>query len=229
MLALKMVNYAGVLTIPVVHLDEGRKIIKHKPYVRVGEKAWKQKIYIVDIGTGEVRELQYEQTKPYTNIRVWSENGDRLFLLQTDRFARHLDLLEVGVANGTVKHRFSEKSPSGTFWWVLGLGYDRIVDDKKFVIPLVDNGFLWMSERSGLAHLYRYGADNGLLMSLTEGKTTGHVHRIVKVDEINRHVYAVMRGTEPDLYDQALYRFHLDTGEALRLTGGPVRRCHSAI
>lgn len=221
LLAIKMINYAGVPTIPIVRLEDGQSFITHKPYVRVGERAWRQKIYIVNIGTGDVRGLEYEGSKPYTNIRAFSEDGKRLYLLQTDRFARHLDLLEVDLANGEVRHRFSEKGPSGTFWWLLGLGYDRIVDDKKFAVPLADNGFLWLSERSGFAHIYRYSADNKLLISLTESKTAGHVERIVKVDEVNRHVYAVMRGTEPDLYDQALYRFHLDTGEALRLTGGP--------
>src|SRR5207247_1594698 len=90
-----------------------------------------------------------------------------------------LDLDRAEAATGRPRTVLRETSPA----WVEPLGSPRW---------LKDGGFLWLSERSGWKHLYRYGPDGRLSGPLTEGRW--EVRTLHGVDEAGGWVY--YSGTE---------------------------------
>lgn len=79
---------------------------------------------------------------------------------------------------------------------------------------LSDGGFLWLSERSGRAHLYRYGANGALCHPVTEGAWQVEAVLGHEAD----HVYCT--GTGEDPRERHLYRARLDGADCERLTRG---------
>ncbi len=98
---------------------------------------------------------------------AFGPEGDLWFQIQ-DRTQTFLDLHRADPRTGeTVRVLREDAGP-----WTNNLG------PPKF---LSDGGFLWLSERTGFQHLYRYDADGGLVGALTEGRF--EVRRFHAVDE----------------------------------------------
>ena len=81
---------------------------------------------------------------------------------------------------------------------------------------LPDGGFLWMSERSGYAHIYRYDADGSNCRALTSGEWV--VTGINRVDSENGLVY--FSATKESPLERHLYTVPLEGGSIARLTPG---------
>lgn len=81
---------------------------------------------------------------------------------------------------------------------------------------LDDSGFLWLSERSGYQHIYRYDAAGSLVRQLTSGEWV--VDDIKGVDEQNRLVYFTSNREGPT--ESQLYAVSLSGGEPRRVTSG---------
>src|SRR4029453_6329943 len=78
---------------------------------------------------------------------------------------------------------------------------------------LGDGGFLWLSERSGWRHVYRYRGDGTLVAAVTSGEW--EARSIQGVDAAGGWVY--FSGTEHSPIGVDVYRVRLDG------TGGPER------
>jgi len=86
---------------------------------------------------------------------------------------------------------------------------------------LLSNGdVLWLSERDGWSHLYRYGPEGTLKQQLTEGDW--HVDEIKAVDEDEGVAYVTANGREEgeDPYYDHLYRVALDGSGSQLLNPG---------
>ncbi len=86
----------------------------------------------------------------------------------------------------------------------------NLQDDPEF---LHDGGFLWLSERTGFNHIYRYFPD-GSCKALTSGDWM--VTRLVRVDEASGMVYFV--STKDSALERHLYSVPLDGGQVVRIT-----------
>lgn len=82
---------------------------------------------------------------------------------------------------------------------------------------LKDGSFLWISERSGFAHLYQYGADGTLKRQITNGPW--EVRNLHGVDANNDWIY--FSGTERSVLGTDVYRVHLDGSGLTRLSEAP--------
>ena len=80
---------------------------------------------------------------------------------------------------------------------------------------LKDGSFLWLSERSGWRHLYRYSADGSLRHQVTDGKW--EVRTVHGVEESGGWIY--FSGTEHSPIGEDVYRVRLDGGGMQRLSG----------
>lgn len=81
---------------------------------------------------------------------------------------------------------------------------------------LRDGGFLWLSERSGFAHIYRYSADGSSCQQLTSGEWV--VTGINRVDSERGMVFFTATRESP--LERHLYAVPLEGGEVVRLTAG---------
>ncbi|HEY2909091.1 MAG TPA: S9 family peptidase [Gemmataceae bacterium] len=88
------------------------------------------------------------------------------------------------------------------------------IDDPGEPRFLEDGSFLFLSERSGYKHLYRYAADGKLLGDVTGGEW--EVHDVLRIDETARHVY--FTATKDGATRLNLYSTPLDGGPVERLT-----------
>ena len=79
---------------------------------------------------------------------------------------------------------------------------------------LRDGSFLWLSERSGWQHLYRYPADGTLDRQVTNG--SWELRTLHGVDEARGWVY--FSGTERSPIGGDVYRIHLDGSGLERLS-----------
>ncbi|MBU6496952.1 MAG: prolyl oligopeptidase family serine peptidase [Rhodospirillales bacterium] len=157
----------------------------------------------------------------------WSADGSRVFFLDRDRLSRLLNLSELDVATGTVRHVLSETADTfiDTNLSVAGLPNIRVLEASDEVI--------WFSQRDGWAHLYLHDLQTGAL----KGRITGGewmVRDIAHVDPANRQVEFLAAGIDPAAspYHRELCRINFDGSGLTRLTQGggetllamPVRR-----
>ena len=92
-------------------------------------------------------------------IRVnWLPDNNNLAVQTLNRMQDKLDLLFVNLVDYSVSKILSEREKS----WI------RIHDDLQFIEK--SDEFIWFSERSGYAHLYRYNYSGELVNQITTGE-----------------------------------------------------------
>ena len=134
------------------------------------------------------------------NVDWAPDSRDVVFQVQ-NREQTWLDLNLGSAAKGTTSTIFRETSPA----WVSELGSPRW---------LKDGTFLWLSERDGWQHLYRYRRDGTLVGRVTTGEWECDI--VYGVDEAGGHVY--FAGTERSHIGRDVYRIGLDGSGLKRLT-----------
>ncbi|HYM60065.1 MAG TPA: S9 family peptidase [Thermoanaerobaculia bacterium] len=82
---------------------------------------------------------------------------------------------------------------------------------------LKDGSFLWLSERSGFKHIYRYGADGKLIRQVTDGRWEART--LQGIDPANDWIY--FSGTERSAIGGDVYRIKPDGTGLHRLTETP--------
>lgn len=131
-------------------------------------------------------------------VRVeWTPDGATLLAVVQDRIQTWAELCAVDPATGAVTKWIREQSKT----WV------NRPESPRW---LADGTFLWLSERSGRAHVYHYSATGELLAAITGGDW--QVRSIVRVDEAARVLW--FEGTLDGATGRHLYRIGLD-GEGL--------------
>ena len=116
----------------------------------------------------------------------WAPDGKTLYVQRESRDQKRLDLLAIDPATGAAKVVLSETSRT---WINLNDGFHA----------LRDGDFLWVSERSGFAHLYR--GHEGALTPVTHGDWA--IASVVGVDEARGRAFFLANKDDP--VAQSLY------------------------
>lgn len=123
----------------------------------------------------------------------WTPDGKTLLLSLQDRIQTWAELCAVDPATGAVTKWIREESKT----WVNRLGSPRW---------LADGTFLWLSERTGYAHLYHCAPGGKLLGAVTSGDW--QVRKIERIDEPKQLVW--FEGTKDGATGRHLYRIGFD-------------------
>ena len=134
---------------------------------------------------------------------AFSPDGDVWYQVQ-DRRQTFLDLHRADPATGESERVLREESHA----WVNVLGPPRFLED---------GGFLWLSERTGFQHLYRYDRDGKLAKTLTDGRW--EVRSLDAVDE--EAGFAYVSGTYRSALGADVLRVSLDGSAPALLTETP--------
>jgi dipeptidyl-peptidase-4 len=186
-------------------LDKDRTVaVETTKYPKAGDPNPAAKLGIADAAAKQSRFVALEGYEPdILIVRVaWSPSGE-LFVQIQNRIQTWLDLLRVDPATLAVTRLFREESKA----WVEVTGQPHW---------LKDGSFLWLSDRSGYRHVYRYGKDGRLVRAITSG--TWAVRDLDHVDEAGGWIY--FSATRDGAAGNNLYRAPLAGGETVRLTQG---------
>jgi dipeptidyl-peptidase-4 len=137
-------------------------------------------------------------------VRVgWTPKGDRVLFMVQDRIQTWLELCAATPGGGQTQTLIRETSPS----WVSRAAAPRWLEDGTF---------LWMSERTGHRHVYRYDASGEPMGAVTAGEWS--VGRISAIDEEQRLLW--FTASESGAVNTNTYRIGLDGSGFRRLTEG---------
>jgi dipeptidyl-peptidase-4 len=151
-------------------------------------------------------------SNPWSIDRLsWSASGEQLFLRYNQR--GHQLLRWIGVEIDGLRPKVLLEESSSTFIDYSNKGYSRHA-------PARDE-LLWMSERSGFNHLYRYCASTGsLLNAVTQGDWV--LRAVERVDETSEQLWFRAMGVYPeqDPYHVHYGRVNFDGSGLVWLTQG---------
>ena len=165
-------------------------------YPRAGDPNPHVKLGIAEVDGGVPRwaELGTYADAEFLIVDVeWVPDTTGVAYQVQDREQTWLDLNLVDASSGRSQRLFRETTPA----WVNVNGSP---------VWLKDGSFLWLSERSGFKHLYRYRADGTLIGSVTDGPWA--VRTLYGVDEA-RGVLYLSAGIQRHV-DTYIYRIGLD-------------------
>jgi dipeptidyl-peptidase-4 len=189
-----------------------RASVETYPYPKAGDPNPKVSVGIVAAsGGGAV----WADTRAYgdeflvVDVGFTPDSAEVVFQVQ-NREQTWLDLNLAEAASGTRRRILRETTKA----WVEPLGTPRW---------LPDGGFLWLSERTGWKHLYRYGRDGGGGRAVTAGQW--EVRDLYGVDAKTGWVY--FSATERSPIGPDVYRVKIDGGPPQRLSQAP--GTHAAV
>jgi len=183
----------------------------YKPYVRAGQTIPEYQIFLINTSTSNQTQVKRDfQNFPYVHIIEWSPDNNSLYLIQTDRLFKTVQLLEVDSNTGTSKVMLTETSDTYLYDGLnLQPGYTSALLKMKIVYFLNNDQFIWMSERNGFYQLYLYDKSGELVRPLSNHKQNSLISRLVGVDENNEWAYFVAMDNPKNPYKESLFRTSL--------------------
>jgi len=185
-------------------------------YPKTGEPNPIVKVGIADIQNQKTTWADFSKNPYEYIIRVnWLPNSEQIAVQTMNRAQDMLNLFFADCLSGKIKHILKETDP----------GWVNINDDLTFI----KNGkeFLWVSERDGFAHIYRFDAEGNLINQVTKGdwavaSSTGSVSwvrgAIIAVDEQKEIVYFTAQEKDPK--EKHLYKAKFDGTGFAKLSEG---------
>jgi len=182
-IAYARVDETPVDVVPRFEIGPDGVAVSNQRYPRAGRPNAVVQLFVQAVAGGAPVRVDLGANADIYLARVdWSKDGRALYVQRLSRDQKRLDLLAVDPATGRSRVLLSETSPH---WINLNHGFK----------PLTDGSFLWMSERSGFAHLYHYGADGRLIRRITTGDWP--VRSIAGVDEAGRRLFFLASPDDP--------------------------------
>jgi len=178
---------------PTVEVTDYPKAGDPNPLVTLG---------IVDAAGGGPRWVPLDASTDILIVDVdWTPDGRRVAFQVQDREQTWLDLYLADAVSARPTRLLRETTPA----WVNVNGSPTW---------LADGSFLWLSERSGFKHLYRYRADGTLVGRVTDGRW--EIRTLYGVDQMRGLAY-FSAGARRHI-DTDLYRVGLAGGAMTRLS-----------
>ncbi len=189
------------------------KLIKQR-YPKAGTENPRVRVGIVELDHAKTTWVDLSAFPHEYVVRVkWLPDNKRVSVQTMSRDQTELDLFFAERTTGKVTHILKETDP----------GWVNIHDDLYFL----KNGkyFIWASERTGYAHLYRYRMDGTLVNQITRGNwairsSGGGVfwlrQAVTHIDEKNGWIY--FTALKKSSVERHLYRIHMDGSGLQRLT-----------
>ncbi|MCA9167450.1 MAG: prolyl oligopeptidase family serine peptidase, partial [Planctomycetales bacterium] len=181
----------------------GDRIAHARPRLfHVDAKGWATRV--------EIAEALFPNPWSLSDVR-WQADGSRFTFLYNERGHQLLRIVVVDGDTGEAAALLDERSD--TFVDYAHKQYSNYLD--------ATNDLIWMSERAGWNHLYRFDLRSGQLLNpITTGEWV--VRRVLRVDEEQRQIWFMASGVYPeqDPYYLHLGRVGFDGQQLTFLTAG---------
>ena len=174
-------------------------------YPKAGEPNPRVRIGVAGVSGEEVQWIRNGPDGDRLIVRAgWSPDGDAVVYQEQNRIQTRLDLKLYRLSSRRTTTLLREE---GTAW------VDVLADPSW----LPDDSFLWMSDRSGWRHLYRYEADGALVGPVTSGRW--NVHELLRHSHENGEIY--FTADRDGAGERHLYRAGLNGESAARVSREP--------
>jgi dipeptidyl aminopeptidase/acylaminoacyl peptidase len=214
-LVVKQIDGRAVNEVKLTMQDSNQ--VAYKPYFRAGETIPIYQYYIVDASTGHQAVLHQKPKYPYVHIMGWSADNS-VFVIESDRLMKQLNLLKVDPNTGTSKIILSEQSKTYLVGLNLLQGYSNRLKDMNLITLIDDkNQFVWMSERSGYKQLYLYDYNGNLIRPLTNKLQNGIVAEVKGYDKKNDCIYFLAHSDPKNPYHKQVYKSSLYKNEIINI------------
>ncbi len=205
LLAVARVDESAVDVVQRLAIGAGGSTLTAQRYPRAGTANAVVELFVMRAdGGGQVKVDLGPNPDIYLARVNWSADGKTLWVQRLSRDQKRLDLLAVDPATGTARPVLAETAT--TFVNLPSSGFGQ--GGEPGLVPLKDGGFLWLSERDGHMHLYRWR--KGKLTQLTQGDWA--VAGIAGVDEKGGKAYIL--GNRETPLERHVYAVRLDGGGA---------------
>ena len=185
-----------------------RPKVEVENYPKAGDPNPKVDLAVVPVAGGDPRFFdlsRYGTTDVLISRVAWHPDSTEVYFQVQDRAQTWLDLVAGDATTGKVRLLFREKSDC----WVEADANPMWFDHGQ--------SFLWLSERDGFKHLYRYGRDGKLAERLTSGAY--EVDELLGIDEPGGWIYVL--ADQGDSRQEHLWRRSLKGKKWQKITKEP--------
>ncbi len=187
---------------------------KHAKYVnvrypKVGDVNPTVKIGVLHVEQNVNQWMDVELNKGYVPRLYWTSKNNQLAIVHLNREQTEMTLSFHDAKSGKGKKIISEKSDQWIDVFDFFAGVNHL-----FMFPKDAEEFLWISDRNGWSHLYRFDYEGKLLNQVTEGEWD--VVTVEGVDNNKNMIYYT--STEKSPLERQLFSISFDGKNKKRLT-----------
>jgi len=198
-------NDSMVPMFPLFGAEGQHGYVEKTRYPEAGDPNPEVKIGIVNIETKQTTWSDFnEHDDQYFGTPLWTPDGSSLWVQWMNRHQNHLIVYSIDPSNGNKKSVYDEQQKT----WV------RWLDTIYFLQN--NNGYIFLTDKSGWMHIYRYDMNGNLVKQITNGDWT--VKNIEEIDEKKEVIYFTARKENSTRYD--LYSIKMNGTNLQRLTFG---------
>jgi len=213
-IAVYKVDFRGVARLAQPHYLKRLEDTVFRAGALAGGRLETSTLYVLDMAGGAPVEIQLGDTRDnYPVHAAWLPGSSGLVIFKMSRDCRRVDVLLADPFTGAVRLLFQE----------FGQTFVRIHHDiyygRKLGLTLTPDGrhILWLSERDGFKHIYKYDLEGNLVAQLTSGAWP--VDGVTQV--LGDHVYFTAHSDPARPYDLHFCRVPLAGGKTQQLTRAP--------
>jgi dipeptidyl aminopeptidase/acylaminoacyl peptidase len=206
----------GVFEAPQSHYLKREDEVVYRYHAKAGGILEKSTLYILDVTGRPPVEIQLGETRDtYPVFASWLPDGSEILIFQMSRDCRRADVFAANPSTGALRKLFTEEGKS-----FIRIHHD-IYFGRTLGLTLTPDGkhILWLSERDGWKHIYKYDLQGDLQAQLTSGKWPVDTVQYI----IGDHVYFSAHPDTARPYDLHLCRAPLAGGKVQQLTQGAGR------
>jgi dipeptidyl aminopeptidase/acylaminoacyl peptidase len=202
--------------IPIVDYTSALEKVTMVPYTKTGTPLVRSELSLVEPASGRVTRVAPAQGEVYEWLAGWRSDGREALVLRLSRDGKRLELWAIASRTGKARLVLREERKD-SFVGALDFATEGWA---RQVTPLADDtGFLWMSERDGWRHVYRYDYSGKLVRQVTRGEFP--VHEVVAVAPGGDALYLLASAESASPYERLPYRVPLAGGALQRLSPEP--------
>ena len=179
------------------------------PYPKVGDPNPEVRIGVIDVKAGKSQWMDTDLAGGYIPRLYWTSESGKLAIVHLNRKQNHLKLFMNDAATGKGQMIMEEKSDTwiDVFDFFAGIAH-------LFFFPEDKEEFLWISDRDGYSHIYRYNYEGKLLNQVTQGQW-----EVTRVEAVNGQKNTIFyTSTEKSPLERHLYTVSFDGTDKKQLT-----------
>lgn len=189
------------------------------PYPKTGDANPTVKIGVLDVENGEHAWMDLNVGTGLVPRIYWTSRDSELAVVWMNRQQNHLRLYFHNAETGNGRLIMEEQTDDG---WIDVFDFFAGIDD-YFFFPEDREEFLWISDRSGYKHLYRYNYDGKVLNRVTGGDW--QVTNLFAINSDQDRIYYA--STEESPLERHLYSIGFDGTDKIKYTESAGRHSFS--